>query len=159
MANEYHPISAKDLSRLHQFGHKVLPGVFLGNVLYAVRSGKETFWSQTSRSWKGRTHQKSTQETPKVVTIFKFPIADGKVKLSGGEHVLRTLNMEKNLKIFEGNPRGLQRHKTHCWVTVKHETTSGRFQETTKTAITLNQESNCTRRERSLCQFRYDTLT
>ena len=27
---EYHPISAKDLSRLHQFGKKVLPGIFLG---------------------------------------------------------------------------------------------------------------------------------
>ena len=32
---EYHPTSAKDLSRLHQFGAKVLPGVFLGFVLYA----------------------------------------------------------------------------------------------------------------------------
>ena len=27
---EYHTISAKDLSRLHQFGPKVLPGFFLG---------------------------------------------------------------------------------------------------------------------------------
>ena len=27
---EYHPISAKDISRLHQFGAKVLPGIFLG---------------------------------------------------------------------------------------------------------------------------------
>ena len=27
---EYHPNSAKDQSRLHQFGAKVLPGVFLG---------------------------------------------------------------------------------------------------------------------------------
>ena len=32
---EYHPISAKDQSRLHQSGPKVLPGVFLGYVLYA----------------------------------------------------------------------------------------------------------------------------
>ena len=32
---EYHPISAKDLSRLHQFGPKVLPGIFLGYVLSA----------------------------------------------------------------------------------------------------------------------------
>ena len=29
------PISAKDMWRLHQFGSKVLPGLFLGNVLYA----------------------------------------------------------------------------------------------------------------------------
>ena len=33
---EYHPISAKDISRLHQFGSKVLPGIFTGYVLYAV---------------------------------------------------------------------------------------------------------------------------
>ena len=33
---EYHLISAKDLSRLHQFGPDVLPGKFLGYVLYAV---------------------------------------------------------------------------------------------------------------------------
>ena len=32
---EYHPISAKDLSRLHQFGAKVFPGIFLGSALYA----------------------------------------------------------------------------------------------------------------------------
>ena len=32
---EYHPISAEDLSRLHQFRPKVLPGIFLGYALYA----------------------------------------------------------------------------------------------------------------------------
>ena len=40
---EYHPISAKDLSRLHMYGKKVLPGIFLGYVLY------------TGRMWKGDT--------------------------------------------------------------------------------------------------------
>ena len=33
---EYHPITAKDQSRVHQFGKKVLPGLFLGYALYAV---------------------------------------------------------------------------------------------------------------------------
>ena len=32
---EFHTISAKDISRLHQFGAKVLPCFFLGYVLYA----------------------------------------------------------------------------------------------------------------------------
>ena len=32
---EYHLISAKDLSRLYQFGSKVLPGIFLGYALHA----------------------------------------------------------------------------------------------------------------------------
>ena len=37
---EYHPISAKDLSRLNQFGPEVLPGIFLGYALNAERIWK-----------------------------------------------------------------------------------------------------------------------
>ena len=38
---EYHPTTAKDKSRIHQFGKKVLPGLFLGYALYAeeIRKG------------------------------------------------------------------------------------------------------------------------
>ena len=32
---EYYPFTAKDQSRIHQFGKKVLPGLFLGYALYA----------------------------------------------------------------------------------------------------------------------------
>ena len=32
---EYHPITAKDQSRIHQFGKEFLPGLFLGYALYA----------------------------------------------------------------------------------------------------------------------------
>ena len=34
---EYCPICAKDQSRIHQFGKKVQPGLFLGYALYAGR--------------------------------------------------------------------------------------------------------------------------
>ena len=37
---EYHPISAEDLSRLHHFGPKVLPSMFLGYALHAGRIWK-----------------------------------------------------------------------------------------------------------------------
>ena len=37
---EYHPITAKDQSRIHQFGKKVQPGLFLGHALYAGRIWK-----------------------------------------------------------------------------------------------------------------------
>ena len=37
---EYHPISTRDLSRLHQFGKKVLLGIFLGYELIAGRIWK-----------------------------------------------------------------------------------------------------------------------
>ena len=33
---EYHLVIAKDQSRIHQFGKKVLPGLFLGYALYAA---------------------------------------------------------------------------------------------------------------------------
>ena len=32
---QYHPITAKDQSKLHQFGIKVLPGIFVGYALCA----------------------------------------------------------------------------------------------------------------------------
>ena len=32
---EYYPITAKDQSRIHQFGKKVSPGLFLGYAVYA----------------------------------------------------------------------------------------------------------------------------
>ena len=37
---EYHPISAKDVSRLHQFGPKIFQGISLGHVLFAARIWK-----------------------------------------------------------------------------------------------------------------------
>ena len=37
---EHHPISARDLSRLHQFGPKLLQSIFLGYALHAVRIWK-----------------------------------------------------------------------------------------------------------------------
>ena len=40
---EYYPITAKDQSRIHQFGKKVLPGLFLGYALYAGDFGKVTY--------------------------------------------------------------------------------------------------------------------
>ena len=60
---EYHPITAKDQSRIHQFGKKVLPGLFLGYALYAGGEfGRVTYGSQTLRSWRRWTHRKSTQK-------------------------------------------------------------------------------------------------
>ena len=61
-------ISAEDLSRLHQFGPKVLPGIFLGYALHAGRIWKgdilvaDTSWSQTLRNWNRWTHLKSGQK-------------------------------------------------------------------------------------------------
>ena len=73
-----------------------------------------------------------------MVNILIFPIADGKVKLSGGDQVLTTstliqdsLNEEENVNIFEDNRTDLQSHfKTYLWMTVKLGMISCPFQET-----------------------------
>ena len=58
---EKHPISAKDLSRLHQSGKKVLPSIFLGHALHAGENlDRETSWLHTLRNWRRWTHLNST---------------------------------------------------------------------------------------------------
>ena len=90
-------ITAKDQSRIHQFGKKVLPGLFLGYVSYA------------GRIWKGDILVADIEELEKMDASeiyskilnakevifpkqggFIFPIADGRVKPFGGDEDLRT---------------------------------------------------------------------
>ena len=73
---EYHPITAKHQSRIHQFGKKVLPGLFLGYALYA------------GEIWKGDVLV-ADLIFPKVKGEFIFPIADGRIKPLGGDQDLR----------------------------------------------------------------------
>ena len=74
---EYHPISAKDHSRLHQCDKKVLLAIFVGYALIAVRV------------WKGdilEIHARRLSKDPlmqKQSEHCEFPIADGSVTLSG----------------------------------------------------------------------------
>ena len=58
---EYHPIFAKDQSRIHQFGMKVFTWIVLRIRFVRGREfGRVTYWLQTLRSWRRWTHQKST---------------------------------------------------------------------------------------------------
>ena len=95
---QYHPISAKDLSRLHQFGPKVLPGIFLRYSLHAVRIWKgdilvadtEELEQMDASELHARRLNAKEVFTPMNGEKFIFPNADGSVKLSGGDQVLRT---------------------------------------------------------------------
>ena len=95
---QYCPISAKDQSRIHQFGKKVLPGLFLGYALYARRIWKgdmlvadieELETMDASEIYCKRFNAKEVI-FPKENGEFIFPIADGRIKLSGGDQELRT---------------------------------------------------------------------
>ena len=88
---EYHPICAKDQSRLHQFGANVLPGIFLGYVLYAggiwkgyimVADIEELEEMDASELHARRLNAKEVL-TPQRSGNFTFRVADGTVKING----------------------------------------------------------------------------
>ena len=90
---EYHIISAKDLSRLHQFGPKVLSGIFFGYALHAERIWKgdiEELEQVDASEINARRLDAKEVSTPMSGEKCMFPIADGTVKLSGRDQVLRT---------------------------------------------------------------------
>ena len=95
---EYYPISAKDQSRIHQFGKKVLPGLFLGYALYAggiwkgdilVADIEELETMDASEIYSKRLNAKEVI-FPKENGKFIFPAADGRIKLPGRDQELRT---------------------------------------------------------------------
>ena len=98
---------------------------------------------------------------PKQKGEFIFPIADGRIKPLGGDQDLRISTLirqrpiqgESHLDFLE-NQKGLFHHlTTRLRMPVKQEMISGPCQETSYTAITLNQESNFTRRQKNHSLF------
>ena len=95
---EYHPISASDLSRVHQFGPKFLSGTFLGYAFSRegiwkgdIRIGDIEELDQMDASEIHARRLKAKEVlTPMKGDNFIFQVADGTVKLSGGDQVLRT---------------------------------------------------------------------
>ena len=60
---EYHPITAKDQSRIHQFWKESLTWDCSSDTLCTREEfGRVTYWSQTLRSWRRWTHRKSTRK-------------------------------------------------------------------------------------------------
>ena len=95
---QYHTISAKDQSRLPQFGAKVLPGIFLGYALYVGGIWKgdimvadiEELEEMDASELHARKLSAKGVLTPQRSGNFTFPVADGTDKIFGGEHRLRT---------------------------------------------------------------------
>ena len=103
---EYHPIIAKDQSRIHQFGKKVLPGLFLGYALYAggiwkgdvlTADFEELETMDASEIYSNRLNAKEVI-LPKQGE-FIFPIADGRIKTPGGDQELRTSTLVRHRPI------------------------------------------------------------
>ena len=100
---EYHPITAKDQSRIHQFGKKVLPGLFLGYALYAggiwkgdvlIADLEELETMDASEIYSKRLNAKEVI-FPKQGE-FIFPVADGQIKTPGGDQEMRTSTLVRD---------------------------------------------------------------
>ena len=162
---EYHPITAKDHSRIHQFGRKVLPGLFLGYVLYAgeiwkvdimVADIEELETMGASEIYSKRLNAKEVKFHPKMENSYSNRrwTNQNSRRRSGIENI-HLGTAEKVQEIFLDNQQGLHLHnlKTHFRMPVKQEMTFGPCQETSYTAITLNPESHFTRREKNHFPF------
>ena len=104
---EYHPKTAKDQSRIHQFGKKVLPGLFLGYALYAggiwkgdvlVADLEELETMDASEIYSNRLNAKEVIIPNEKRRIY-FPIADGRIKTLGGDQDLRTSTLIRHRPI------------------------------------------------------------
>ena len=104
---EYHPIIAKDQSRIHQFGKKVLPGLFLGYALYAggiwkgdvlIADLEELETMDASEIYSKRLNAKEVI-FPKEIGKFIFPAADGRITFIGGDQDLRTSTLVRHRPI------------------------------------------------------------
>ena len=172
---EYHAFTANDQSRIHQFGKKVLPGLFLGYALYAggiwkgdvlVADLEELETMDASKIFSKRLNAKEVI-FPKEKGEFIFPIADGRINPHGGDQDLRTstsirdhpIRGEGHLDFLGESERFPPSPPQDSYrMPVKQEMISGPCQETSKTAITLNPESNFTRREKNHSPLHRNTL-
>ena len=96
---EYLPISAKDISRLHQFGPKVLPGFFLGYAIYAGGIWKGNIMVEDSEELEkiyARRLNAKEVSTPMKGDNIIFPVADGTVKTTGGDQRLRPSTLTRD---------------------------------------------------------------
>ena len=166
---EYYSKTAKDQSRIHQFGKKVLPGLFLGDALYAVGIWKgdvlvadveELETMDASEVYSKRLNAKEVI-FPKEKGEFIFPIADGRIKTLGGDQDLRTSTLVRHRPIqgenhvdYLGESEGSLPQPHDSFLDAGEAINDfGHCQETSFSAITLNQESNFTRRKKNHSLF------
>ena len=137
---EYHPITAKDQSRIHQFGKESLTWIvprirfvrgriWKGDITVADIEEFETM--DASEIYSKRLNAKEVIFHQKMLNSF-FPAADGRIKIywrrSGTENIhldTGTTPFEEKVKeIFFENQKGLFLHhlKTHFRMPMKQET-------------------------------------
>ena len=153
--DECHFMTAKDQSRIHQFGKKVLPGLFLGYALYAGGSWKgdvliaalEELETMDAEIYSKRPQCDRGDIFTKKENLF-FQSQMDESKPLGEEQKLRTSTLIRPRPIqggshvdFLGESGGLFHNlMTHFRLPVKRQMTFDPCREASYTAITLNPE-------------------
>ena len=103
---EYHPKTAKDQSRIHQFGKKVFTWIFPRFVLYAGGIWKGDVLIADLEELETMDASEIYSKRLKVKEVifpkqgeFIFPIADGRIKTPGGDQELRTSTLIRHRPI------------------------------------------------------------
>ena len=130
---QYHTISAKSQSRLHQFGSKVLPGIFLGFALHAGWIWKgdimvayiEELEEMDASELHARRLNAKEVSTPQRSGNFIFLVADGAVKIFGGGQRLRTSTLTLG-RPERGEEQGILQWNSDEWYTPSHQDDSTR---------------------------------
>ena len=165
---EYHPTTAKDQSRIHQFGKKVSPGLFLRYALYAegiwkgdvlIANLEELDTMDASEIYPERLNAKDVKF--RKHGEFVSPIANRRIKTLGGDQELRTSTLIRQRSIrgesniaFLGESEG-SLPQPHDSLPDPGEAMNDfwSMSETSYIAITWNTESNFTRRKKNHSLF------
>ena len=105
---EYHPITAKDQSRIHQFGKKVLPGI----VPRMTMDASENLLKKTQCE-RGDISQRKWR--------IYFPAADGRIKPPGEDQEVRTPTRNT------GAPNSRRRSQRFSWRIKRVSSTTSRL--------------------------------
>ena len=172
----YTQVKMEDAPKLLKFPNRnvqtfgfVLPGLFLGCALYAVRNWKgdimvadiEELETMDASEISSKRLNAKEVTFPRENGKFIFPVADGRIKFAGGDQELRTSTLIRDHPIqgeshidFLGESEG-SLPPPHDSFPDAGEAINvfGPFQETSFSVITLNPESNCTCRKKNHSPF------
>ena len=163
-----HPISSRDLSRLHQFGKKVLPGLFLGYALYAGGIWKRdilvAYIEELEKMFASEIHPR-TLDAKEVLTPMRsensiFPVRRWNSNIVWKRRRIPRTHTKagttcEGVKIsemnFKANRKSLNRQNQK--LTLKPEMTCVQSKVSSFIVVTLNVEFNSTCRRKKHSQF------
>ena len=162
---EYYTTSARDQSRLHPFGKKVMPGMFLGyaSIVEGIWKGyilvadlEDLEKLHASEIYPRRINAKEVLISQKKERTIHFPRSRWKSKIVRKRPRIPRIHSEAGTHRKEENWNGLNRQKRK--MTLMPGKTSGRFKVTSSIVITMNLEFNSMCREKKHSPFHWNIL-